>query len=218
MSNSSLVDIIKYSPNHSGKRTQPISRITPHCTVGQLNANSIANLFVNKSKKASCNYAIGKDGKVALVVDEKNRSWCSSNADNDQKAVTIECASDITSPYAFNDKTYKKLLDLMVDICKRNGKTNLIWISDKEKALAYEPKENEMLITVHRWFANKSCPGDWLYNRLDDVARDVTERLHTNKLYRVQVGAYSIKYNAENMLVELQKKGFNGVIVETERN
>lgn len=218
MSNSSLVDIIKYSPNHSGERTQPISRITPHCTVGQLNANSIANLFVNKSKKASCNYAIGKDGKVALIVDEKNRSWCSSNADNDQRAVTIECASDITSPYAFNDKTYKKLLDLMVDICKRNGKTKLIWLPDQQGALHKKLKDNEMLITVHRWFATKSCPGDWLYNRLDDVAREVTKRLQDDKLYKVQVGAYSIKSNAENMLVELQKKGFNGIIVETERN
>lgn len=218
MSNSSLIDLIKYSPNHSGQRTEPITRITPHCTVGQLGANSIANLFANKSRKASCNYAIGKDGKVALVVDESNRSWCSSSADNDQKAVTIECASDITSPYAFNDKTYNKMLDLMVDICKRNNKTKLIWISDKDEALTYQPKDNEMIITVHRWFANKSCPGDWLYSILDEVANIVTERLTSNKLYRVQVGAYSLKSNAENMLKELQKKGFNGFIVETERN
>lgn len=175
--NSSLVDCTVKSPNHSGTRTHSIDRITPHCVVGQLTAESIGGCFTSTSRQASCNYGIGKDGRVCLVVDEANRSWCSSSNANDQRAITIECASDTTSPYAMNDAVYNKLVTLCVDICKRNGKTKLIWLGDKSKTLNYSPASNEMVLTVHRWFANKSCPGDWLYNKLDTLASAVTSKL-----------------------------------------
>ena len=178
--NSALVDCKVMSPNHSGKRTHRIDRITPHCVVGQLKAANIGGCFDESSRQASCNYGIGSDGKVCLIVDEANRSWCSSSSANDQRAITIECASDKTEPYAMTDTVYNKLVDLCVDICKRNGKDVLLWFADKEKTLNYEPKDNEMVITVHRWFANKSCPGDWLYNRLGDLATKVTGRLKGN--------------------------------------
>lgn len=177
MGNSSLVTCKVMSPNHSGKRTHSIDRITPHCVVGQLSASSIGGCFVSPSRQASCNYGIGTNGDVVLCVDEANRSWCTSSRENDQRAVTIECASDKTQPYAFNDKVYQKLIDLCVDICKRNGKTKLIWISDKSKALNYTPAKNEMLLTVHRWYANKSCPGDWMFERMGDLASKVTSKL-----------------------------------------
>ena len=217
MSNSKLVSYTKLSPNNSGRRTHAIDRITPHCVVGQLSVETLGSLFARSSYQASCNYAIGSDGRVALIVDEGQRSWCSSSNANDQRAVTIECASDKTSPYAFNTTVYNKLVDLCVDICRRNGKTRLLWISDKAKALAYEPKSGEMLLTVHRWFASKSCPGPWMMDRMGDLAAKVTARLGTDAAdpgqqdtvphyYRVrktwkdinsQVGAYSIYDNAK---------------------
>ena len=175
--NSSLATYKKLSPNHSGTRNHAIDRITPHCVVGQLSVESIANCFTSPSREASCNYGIGKDGRVGLIVEEKNRSWCTSSYANDHRAITIEIASDLKHPYAMNDAAYKKLIELSVDICKRYGKTKLLWIADKTKALNYEPKSDEMLLTVHRWFANKACPGDWLYNRLGDVAKEVTNKL-----------------------------------------
>lgn len=177
MSNSSLVSMTMLSPNHSGNRTHSIDRITPHCFVGQVTVKRGLEVFVPSSKKASCNYVIGTEGAVGLCVDEANRSWCTSSSVNDQRAITIECASDSTSPYAFNDKVYATLVNLCIDICKRNGKKKLLWIADKNKSLAYEPKSDEMLITVHRWYANKSCPGDWLYTRLSDLANKVTTAL-----------------------------------------
>ena len=219
--NSSLVKYTSLSPNHSGQRTHSIDRITPHCVVGQLTAEGICACFP-KGREASCNYGIGKDGKVALCVEEKNRSWCSSSAENDQRAVTIECASDSTAPYAFNTAVYNALIELCVDICKRNGKNKLLWLGDKTKTLNYAPKSGEMVLTVHRWFANKSCPGDWMYSRMGDLATTVTKRLSgvsgggsttttpTGKtLYRVrkswsdaksQIGAFSVLANAKSLV------------------
>ena len=172
-----MVAYTKLSPNHSGQRTHSIDRITPHCVVGQCSVETLGNIFYPTSRQASCNYGIGPDGRVGMYVEERNRSWCSSSNANDQRAVTIECASDTTEPYAFKDIVYRTLIKLCVDICKRNGKTKLLWLGDKTKTLGYTPKPDEMVLTVHRWFANKSCPGDWLYNRLGDLAAKVTAAL-----------------------------------------
>lgn len=175
--NSSLVSYTKLSPNHSGQRTHSIDRITPHCVVGQCSVETLGNIFLPTSRQASCNYGIGVDGRVGMYVEEKNRSWCSSSSANDQRAITIECASDTTEPYAFKDVVYQKLITLCVDICKRNGKKKLLWLGDKDKTLSYEPKSDEMVLTVHRWFANKSCPGNWMYARMGDLANKVTAAL-----------------------------------------
>ena len=175
--NSPLVAHTRISPNHSGQRTHAIDRITPHCVVGQCTAEGLGDWFVKSSTQASSNYGIDKDGRVGLYVEEKNRSWCTSSNANDQRAVTIECASDTSEPYAFRDVVYQKLITLCVDICRRNGKTKLIWFGDKDKTLNYSPKANEMILTVHRWFANKSCPGNWMYARMGDLADKVTAQL-----------------------------------------
>ena len=222
--NSPLVAYTKLSPNHSGQRTHSIDRITPHCVVGQCSIETLGGIFAPSSRQASCQYGIGADGRVGMYCEEKNRSWCSSSNANDQRAITIECASDTTHPYAMNDKVYATLINLCVDICKRNGKTKLLWFGDKNKTLAYEPKADEMVITVHRWFSNKSCPGDWLYNRLGDLAAQVTKRLSgateeaptSDVLYRVQTGAYSVKANADAQLAKVKAAGFDTYMVQVD--
>ena len=219
--NSSLISYTNLSPNHSGQRTHSIDRITPHCVVGQLTAESICGCFTSPSREASCNYGIGKDGKIALCVEEKNRSWCSSSSANDQRAVTIECASDLNAPYAMTTAVYNSLVKLCTDICKRNGKKKLIWLGDKNKTLNYSPKSDEMVLTVHRWFANKSCPGDWLYERLGDLAAKVTAQLggtaadSSGTLYRVQTGAFSKKSNADALEEKLKARGFDTYMVQS---
>ena len=175
--NSSMVVYTKLSPNHSGQRTHSIDRITPHCVVGQCTAEGLGDWFAKSSTQASSNYGIDKDGRVGMYVEEKNRSWCSSSGANDQRAITIECASDTSEPYAFRDIVYQRLIELCIDICKRNGKNKLIWFGDKDKTLNYSPKSGEMILTVHRWFANKSCPGNWMYARMGDLAEKVTKAL-----------------------------------------
>ena len=177
MSNSSLVTYTKLSPHNSGRRTQAISRITPHCVVGQCSIENLCGWFSQPSAKCSANYGIGKDGRIGLVVDEANRSWCTSSSYNDNRAITIECASDTTDPYRMNDIVYTQLINLCTDICKRNGKSKMVWLPTKSQRMNYEPRANEMLITVHRDYANKSCPGEWLYSRLSDLANQVNKRL-----------------------------------------
>ena len=219
--NSSLVSYTNLSPNHSGQRTHSIDRITPHCVVGQLTAESICGCFTSPSIEASCNYGIGKDGKIALCVEEKNRSWCSSSGANDQRAVTIECASDLNAPYAMTAAVYNSLVKLCTDICKRSGKNKLLWLGDKNKTLNYSPKSDEMVLTVHRWFANKSCPGDWLYGRLGDLAAKVTAQLggtaadSGGTLYRVQTGAFSKKSNADALEEKLNAKDFDTYMMQS---
>lgn len=227
MSNSPLVSYTKLSPNHSGQRTHVVDRITPHCVVGQCSVETLGNIFAPTSRQASCQYGIGVDGRVGMYVEEKNRSWCSSSNANDQRAITIECASDATHPYAFNDTVYAKLIELCTDICKRYGKTKLLWFGDKTKTLNYEPASNEMVLTVHRWFANKSCPGDWMYARMGDLASKVTAKLggsaggtekpaDNQALYRVQTGAFSNKTNADAMLQKVKAAGFDTYMVKVD--
>ena len=226
MSNSPLVVYTKLSPNNSGQRTMAIDRISPHCVVGQCSIETLGSIFAPSSRQASSNYGIGTDGRVGMYVEEKNRSWCTSSNANDQRAVTIECASDTTSPYAMNEKVYAALIELCADICKRNGKTKLLWLGDKDKTLAYTPAAGEMVLTVHRWFANKSCPGDWLYNRLGDLATKVTAKLGSttespstateeatsDTLYRVQMGAFKDKANADTLLKKVKAAGYDAFI------
>lgn len=188
MSNSPLVVYTQLSPNHSGQRTHGIDRISPHCVVGQCSLQTLGNIFAPTSRQASCNYGIDPQGKVGMYVEEKNRSWCTSSNANDQRAVTIEVASDTTEPYAITAAAYEGLIKLMTDICQRNGKTKILWFADKDKTLAYEPKQNEMVITVHRWFANKSCPGKYIYDRLGQIAEEVNRRLGSGAVTQPTIG------------------------------
>lgn len=208
--NSPLVVYTKLSPNNSGTRTHVIDRITPHCVVGQVSVETLGDIFAPPSRQASSNYGIGTDGRIAMYVEEKNRSWCSSDARNDQRAVTIECASDKTDPYTMNEAVYKSLVKLCADICERNGKRRLIWIPNKEMALNYDLEPDEMLLTVHRWFANKSCPGDWLYNRLSDLARQVTMLLNPPEPWEEQASPWAVdgvRWAVENEILRGDGKG-----------
>lgn len=174
--NSSLITYKKISPNKTANRTHAIDTITIHCLVGQWTAKQGCDYFAKSSSKASCNYVVGKDGSIGLCVEEKDRSWCSSNAVNDHRAVTIEVASDTTAPYAVTDKALSTLIKLCADICKRNGIKELKWKGDKSLI----GKVDQQNMTVHRWFAAKSCPGDYLYNKHGYIAKEVNKILNAS--------------------------------------
>lgn len=222
MSNSPLVNYTKISPNKSSPRNHKIDTVTIHCVVGQCSVETLGNVFAPTSRRASSNYGIGYDGRIGMYVEEKDRSWCSSNAANDNRAITIEVASDTKEPYAVNAKAYAALIDLLVDICKRNGIKELVWSTNKADRVNHK---NGCNMTVHRDYANKSCPGTYLYERHAQIASEVNKRLgRTNikpapekpsgGLYRVQTGAFKSKANADAMLAKVKAKGFDTYMVK----
>lgn len=214
MNNSPLVKVTKLSPHCSRPRNAKIDTITIHCVVGQVTAESLGDWLANPSALASANYGVDKDGRVGLYVNECDRSWCSSSAPNDNRAVTIEVASDAAHPYAVTEKAMAGLIELVTDICQRNGIARLLWRGDRS-LIGQVDRQN---MTVHRWFANKACPGDYLYERHASIAEEVNRRLGASvtpptpepppvgQLYRVrreradsasQIGAYSSLDNAK---------------------
>lgn len=222
MSNSPLVSYTKISPNKSSPRNHKIDTVTIHCVVGQCSVETLGNVFAPTSRQASSNYGIGYDGRIGMYVEEKDRSWCSSNAANDNRAITIEVASDTKEPYAVNAKAYAALIDLLVDICKRNGIKELVWSTNKADRVNHK---NGCNMTVHRDYANKSCPGTYLYERHAQIASEVNKRLGSTNikpapekpsggLYRVQAGAFRSKANADAMLAKVKAKGFDTYMVK----
>lgn len=176
MSNSHLVNYTKISPNRTSPRNHAIDTITIHCVVGQCSVETLGNIFAPATRQASSNYSIGYDGRTGMYCEEKDRSWCTSSSSNDSRAITIEVASDTTHPYTVTDKALDALIDLCADICKRNGIKRLLWKGDKN-LIGQVDKQN---MTVHRWFANKACPGDYLYGKHPYIADEVNKRLGTS--------------------------------------
>ena len=215
--NSPLVNYTKISPNKTSQRNHEIDTISIHVYVGQVSVEDMGAWFVQKAAQASSNYGVGKDGRIGMFVEEKDRSWCTSSSSNDHRAITIEVACDTSHPYKVNDVAYKALIELVADICKRNNIKELKWKGDKS-LIGQVDKQN---MTVHRWFAAKACPGDYLYNLHGQIAKEVNAKLNgsangvessSNILYRVQVGAFSVKANAEKMLAKLKADGYDGII------
>lgn len=188
MTYSNLATYYRLSPNRSIRRSSVIDTVTVHCYVGQVTARRGVDGFADPEAGASSNYVIGHDGSIGCSVPEEYRAWTTggtdkngnpirvngiSGADNDHRAITIEVASDTTAPYAITDAAYKSLINLLVDICKRNNIKELKWKADK--SLVGQPDKQNM--TVHRWFARKSCPGDYIYNRLGQIAEEVNQKM-----------------------------------------
>ena len=223
MVKSSLATVVVESPNRSSPRMSKIDTITIHCMAGNLSVESCGASFAKSSRKASSNYGVGSDGRIACYVGEEDRSWCSSNRANDNRAITIEVANDggADTGWHVSDKAYKSLISLLVDICRRNNITKLVWSNSKYDRVNHK---NGCNMTVHRDFANKSCPGDYLYSLHSKIAKEVNSSLGVvkeskpaNKLYRVQVGSYSVKKNAINMQNKLKSYGIDSIIVEVNK-
>lgn len=196
--------------NNYNTRKKAILKFTPHHTaVVGASAETIASNF-NKNGN-SANYVIGNDGTIISCVPEEYRAWTSSSEDNDTQAITVEVCNSTGAPeWKVSDKALEALINLGVDICKRHNLSGFKWTGDKNGTL-----------TIHKMFASTSCPGPYLESKMPYIAEQITKRLNTQKevddmLYKVQVGAFSVKANAEKLLAELKSKGYNGFIVEVD--
>ena len=175
MSNSSLVNLVSYSPNHSGRRTHPITKIAIHHTAGVLTAAGIGNVFKSTARQASCNYGIGNDNKVVLVVDECNRAWTTSSSWCDNRAVTIEVSNcQYGGSWLVSDRVLNTLIDLVTDICRRNGIKNCTYTGGTDGVLQ-----------MHKWYAQTSCPGPYLASKFTYIAQEVNKRLRGEKIINI---------------------------------
>lgn len=166
--------------NFTSPRDHEVDTITIHCTAGNRNstAKQIVDYFYNLDRPASANYCIGGDGTIGVSVNESDRSWCSSSAANDHRAITIETASDNKAPYECTPQALYALVRLCTDICQRYGKTRMIWSDNMATRVNHTGQgAKDMWMTVHRDYARKSCPGDYIYSRLEDIANMVNENL-----------------------------------------
>lgn len=216
MSNSPLVNHIHRSPHHYNGRNHTIDTITIHCVVGQCSVESLGYVF-DANVEASSNYGIGSDGRVGLYVDEKNAAWTSSNYANDNRAVTIEVASDLTEPYAVTDAAYNTLIKLVADICKRNGIKKLVWSTSKNDRVNHL---NGCNMTVHRDYAIKSCPGTYLYNRHGQIAAAVNKLLGSSSSTEITYSEGTSETKGETIVLNvnyLAKSGYtsSGTQVKT---
>lgn len=178
MGNSSLVTYTNISPNKNSPRNHKIDTITIHCTAGQCTIEGLGNMFAQPSQGASSNYGIDRNGKVGMFVEEKDRSWCSSSGENDHRAITIEVSSNAYDPFEVSNNVYEVLVKLVADICRRNGIKKLVWSTDKQDRINHR---NGCNMTVHRDYYPKECPGDYLYERMADIARRVNILLGSEK-------------------------------------
>lgn len=210
MSNSSLVNTTvwcaegNYTHGRSGRK---IEMVALHHMAGVLSAEQCGRIFQQAGRGASANYGIGKDGEVGLYVDEYNTAWANANWDSNCKSVSIELSnSAVGGNYPVSDAVLNKAIDLIADIFKRNnlGKCvkgqNLVW---------------------HSMYSNTYCPGDYIRGKLDYIVDKVNEKLGLNSnvssndnLYKVQVGAFSKKENADNLANEIKNKGIDTYIVK----
>ena len=202
--NSKLVNYTRISPNRSVNRNHKIDTISIHCVVGQCSVETLGSIFASSSKEASSNYGIGYDGRIGLYVEEKDRSWCTSSASNDNRAITIEVASDTYHPYRVKDVAYKSLIKLLVDICKRNGIKKLVWSTNKSERMNHR---NGCNMTVHRDYANKSCPGDYLYNLHGQIAKEVNAQLGSGTSSTTKKTLYRVRKTWKD--AKSQKGAFN---------
>lgn len=188
MSNSSLVNLVSYSPNHSGRRQNPITKIAIHHTAGVLTAAGIGSVFKSTSRQASCNYGIGNDNRIVLVVDENNRSWCTSSAWCDNRAVTIEVSNcQNGGNWLVSDRVLNTLIDLVTDICRRNKIKNCTYTGGKDGVLQ-----------MHKWYAQTSCPGPYLGSKFPYIAQEVNKRLRGEKTTSTSSNLYRVRKTWED--------------------
>lgn len=212
MSNSTLVNYTKISPNSTNPRQGSIRKITIHHMAGSMSVESCGELFANPNRQASANYGIDSSGRIGMYVEENNRAWTSGNADNDNQAVTIEVANDGGAPdWHVSDTALAKLIDLCTDICRRNNIPSLNFTGNANGNL-----------TMHCYFQATACPGPYLKSKFTYIANEVNKRLKSadtssnGTLYRVQAGAYSVKTNADAMLEKVKAAGFDTYMVQAD--
>ena len=203
---STLVSGVMWSPNYTAQRQYKIDTIIIHCMAGTYDAKRCGQLFADPKKKASSHYGISSNGEIWQYVPEKYRAWTTggdkvcngwTGAQYDHRAVTIEVSNTTlknTNPaYQVSAEAMQSIIALCEDICRRNGMPQLLW-ANNPKLVGDASKQN---MALHRWFASKSCPGDFLVMCMANIALAVNQRLMAPAGYILNGFDYSPVFNPE---------------------
>lgn len=227
MSQSSLVDVkmltshYGYPDGKKGRGGAKIDKIFVHHMAGILSAEQCGKVF--KSRQASAHYGIDSKGRVGQYVLEENTAWHCASRSYNQRSIGIELSNDTGAKggWHVSDKAINKCIDLIADICKRNGISKINYTGDLKGNLC-----------MHCWTASTSCPGPYLKKQFKRIANGVNQKLggseptpapaptpapkpKKDELYRVrkswgnaksQVGAFKVLANAKKAA---DKKGYN---------
>jgi len=221
---SSLSSYDGLSPNKTSPRKSSIKRLTPHCVAGNLSIErtlGLPNFMTPRSPGASCNYAIGSDGRIGLGVIESDAAWTSNSSFNDNQAITFEIANSAGAPnWPMTDLAINSFVKLSVDICRFYGfkkvhyenKPSNVTTKDKvEEWIKTWEKLDEMIITLHRWYAPKECPGQYFINKLPDIVKRINQDLSS------EIEPFQVKITAETLNARYGP-GTNFPIIKTFRN
>lgn len=173
MSQSSLVDVkimtthFGYPDRKAGRGGAKIDKIFVHHMAGVLTAEQCGNVF--KNREASAHYGVDYKGRIGQYVLEENAAWHCGNKAYNMRSIGIELSNDggAKTGWHVSDKTIARAIDLIADICKRNGISKLNYTGDLKGNLC-----------MHRWVASTSCPGPYLSKQFNRIANGVNSLLN----------------------------------------
>lgn len=165
MTVSSLSSVSIISPNTSGLRTAPISKVTVHHMAGDLTVEQCGSIFKSASRQASSNYGVGSDGRIGCYLEEEYHPWTSSSYWNDDRAITLEVADYNLGDWSPSRAAYQSTVLLCADICNRYG------------IFPTYTGDTDGTFTEHRMYAATSCPGDWWHAKMPDFVNNVKQAM-----------------------------------------
>lgn len=172
MSQSSLVNVTKltshigYPDGSHGRGGCKIEKIFVHHMAGILTAEQCGNVF--KTREASAHYGIDNKGRVGQYVKEEDTAWHCGSKYYNQRSIGIELSNDAgaSGNWHVSDKVISKCIDLIVDICRRNGISKINYTGDLKGNLC-----------MHTWVASTACPGPYMKKKFKYIAEEVNKRL-----------------------------------------
>ena len=190
---------------------------------GLLGKNLYGNHW-NKDKpdgRSVCVHAfIGKlsDGTIATyqTLPWNHRGWHAGASANDTHIGFEICEDNLINPSYFAT-IYKEATELCAFLCKQYNLTEKDIICHSE---GYKLGIASNHSDVMHWFPKHGKSMDSFRLEVGRLLKIQATEQATNdepkRLYRVQVGAYSVKTNAEAMLAKVKAAGFKDAFIKTE--
>lgn len=166
MADSKLVNYEYYGHEHwNSRQGNKVDKIVIHHAASVISVEQLGQVF--STRNSSATYGIGSDGRVGQYVPEQYRPWTTSSWTIDKRAITIEVSNSETGgEWPVSDKVLQVLIELVADICRRNG----------IKKCSYTGTKNGVL-QMHKWYANTACPGPYLGSKFNYISDEVNKLL-----------------------------------------